>query len=345
MKKVIKFLTLSLLIILTDFNVTLSANRGGENMSQAEIKNKLTPLQYHVTQKNGTERPFQNEYWNNKKAGIYIDVVSGEPLFSSTDKYASGSGWPSFTRPIAGKNIVEKGDHTLGMQRIEIRSKLADSHLGHLFDDGPKPSGLRYCVNSASLRFVPVENLVREGYGQFVYLFNQKGESRKMEKQKSAERATFAGGCFWGVESILNDLDGVLETTVGYTGGQTDNPTYRQVCTGSTGHAEAVEVRYDPAVISFTELLDYFWRLHDPRTLNRQGPDVGSQYRSAIFYHTKEQKEAAEESRMKLNASGVLNEKVVTEIVPAAVFYSAEEYHQDYFAKNGGPACHILRDK
>lgn len=166
-----------------------------------------------------------------------------------------------------------------------------------------------------------------------------------MGESGKTETATFAAGCFWGVESIVNHIDGVLETTVGYTGGKTENPTYKQVCTGTTGHTEAVQVVFDPVKVSYEELLEYFWRLHDPTTLNRQGGDMGTQYRSAIFYHSDEQRISAEESKQVFDASDAFQEKAVTEIVPAATFYKAEEYHQDYFERNGGPVCHILRDK
>lgn len=169
--------------------------------------------------------------------------------------------------------------------------------------------------------------------------------SIEIKKEKATEGpteiATFAAGCFWGVEDVFRHLDGVIETAVGYTGGHLDEPTYRNVCSGRTGHAEAVEVEYDPEIIGYEKLLETFWNLHDPTQLNRQGPDRGSQYRSAIFTHGPEQERLAQESKLKLQASGTYRKDIVTEITPASNFWRAEEYHQQYVEKNGSGGCHV----
>jgi peptide methionine sulfoxide reductase msrA/msrB len=304
--------------------------------SPADLKQKLTPMQYHVTQEAGTEPPFRNEYWNEHRDGVYVDIVSGKPLFTSKDKFDSGCGWPSFTKPIAAEDVVEKRDGSLGMIRTEVRSKDADSHLGHVFDDGPRDKGgLRYCINSASLRFVPVEDLDKEGLGAFLPLFGKAPSAPKEEV------ATLAGGCFWGMEDLIRKQPGVIKTEVGYTGGTVANATYQN----HEGHAEAVQIRFDPTKTTFEALLRFFFRMHDPTTLNRQGNDLGSSYRSAIFYHSEAQRQTAERVKAEVDASGKWKRPIVTEITAAGPWWKAEDYHQDYLIKNpGGYTCHYVRD-
>ena len=297
-----------------------------------ELKARLTPMQYQVTQESGTEPPFQNEFWNNHREGLYVDVVSGEPLFSSKDKFDSGCGWPSFTRPLKEAEVVEKRDLSHGMVRVEVRSASADSHLGHVFDDGPRDrGGLRYCINSASLRFVPVEELEAAGYGRFLPLFGKAAPAPK------EELATLAGGCFWGMEDLLRKQPGVLRTEVGYTGGKVDHATYQN----HEGHAEAVRIWFDPAKTSYEALLRFFFRMHDPTTLNRQGNDLGTSYRSAIFFHSEAQRQTAEKVKAAVDASGRWKRPIVTEITAAGAWWKAEEYHQDYLEKNPAGYCHL----
>jgi peptide methionine sulfoxide reductase msrA/msrB len=243
---------------------------------------------------------------------------------------------------LKGTDIVEKKDTELGMVRTQVRSKVADSHLGHVFDDGPADKGgMRYCINSASLKFISVEQMDQAGYGQYLEPFVKAG----LAKAPTHETAILAGGCFWGMEEIIRKIPGVIKTTVGYTGGKTADPTYEDVCGHGTGHAEAVEIVFDSGKLSYDELLNYFFRMHDPTTLNRQHNDVGDQYRSAIFYTSEAQKKTAEASKEKWNKSGKFDRPIVTEITAAGKFYPAEEYHQKYLVKNpGGYNCHVLRD-
>jgi peptide methionine sulfoxide reductase msrA/msrB len=339
---------------------------------EAELRKQLTPLQFEVTQHDATEPPFRNTFWDNHEAGLYVDVTTGEPLFSSTDKFDSGTGWPSFTRPVEPARVNEHKDGSHGMVRVEVRSKAGNAHLGHVFDDGPRPSGLRYCINSASLRFIPVAKLEAEGYAAYLPLFGASSAksssadagqanscnvpSARLQLdtprtgpvgcQTTLETAILAGGCFWGMEDILRKVDGVLETEVGYTGGGTKDPRYDEVKHGKTGHAESIRVVFDPKKLSYADLLEkWFFKMHDPTTPNRQGNDVGTQYRSAIFATTPEQKATALAVKQRVEASKKWKRPIVTEVVDAGAFTPAEEYHQDYLEKHpGGYTCHFMRD-
>ncbi|HEY3494262.1 MAG TPA: bifunctional methionine sulfoxide reductase B/A protein [Polyangiaceae bacterium] len=329
--------------------------------SDTELKQRLSPLEYEVTQHDATEPPFRNKYWDNHESGLYVDVVSGEPLFSSKDKFDSGTGWPSFTRPVDPARVTSHEDGKLGMRRTEVRSRDGDAHLGHVFDDGPGPTGLRYCINSASLRFIPESKLEAEGYGDYRKFVGGKapeiaeGEANSCARpapgeapgcEATLETAVLAGGCFWGMEEILRAVPGVVETEVGYTGGTTDKPSYEDVKTGRSGHAEAIRVVFDPKKLSYADLLEkWFFRMHDPTTLNRQGNDIGTQYRSAIFVTSEEQRKTAEAVKQRIEASGKWKRPIATAIVKEGPFTSAEDYHQDYLQKHpGGYTCHWLRD-
>lgn len=290
--------------------------------TDAEWQETLTPAQFAVLRQHGTERPRSSPLDKQYGPGRYDCAGCGQPLFDSASKFDSGTGWPSFHTPLGG-GVGTTEDTSFFMRRVEVHCARCGGHLGHVFPDGPAPTGQRYCMNGVSLRFEP-----------------KVAEAAKSSDPASGKAqlatATFAAGCFWGVEEEFRQLDGVVETMVGYTGGKTANPTYEQVCSKNTGHAEAVKVVYDPAKVSYEKLLETFFEAHDPTTLNRQGPDVGSQYRSAIFANDEGQAAAARAVKEALVKAGRFRRPIVTEIVSAPEFYKAEEYHQQYVAKRGG---------
>ena len=293
----------------------------------AEIVKTLTPAQVHITQKAGTERPGTGHCLNEKRAGTYVSVVGGLPLFKSETKFESGTGWPSYWAPFDPDHIIEKVDTSHGMRRVEVLDARSGAHLGHVFEDGPRPTGKRYCINAEALRFIPEGQPLPP-------------ESRPVE----ARTAYFAGGCFWGVEDVFEQVEGVMSAESGYQGGTKEKPTYREVCAKNTGHAESVRVTFDPARTSYATLLDVFFKNHDATTRDRQGPDVGPQYRSAIFAETEEQARIARETIAALDKTDrYRSAPIVTEVVhPAPRFWVAEDYHQDYHKKNGG-SCKVVR--
>jgi peptide methionine sulfoxide reductase msrA/msrB len=275
----------------------------------SQNRKPLTKEEERVIIYKGTEAPFSGKYYDFKGEGTYVCRNCGAPLYRSSDKFDSGCGWPSFDDEIPGavRRIPDKDG-----VRTEIVCAKCGAHLGHVFTGEMfTEKNTRHCVNSISLEFVPA----------------------------NIKYAIFAGGCFWGVEYLMEQQKGVLSVVSGYTGGHTANPTYEEVCSKTTGHAEAVKIEYDPSQVSYETLAKLFFEIHDPTQLDRQGPDVGDQYRSEIFYGDDKEKAVADKLIKILKSKGY---NVVTKVTPAGEFYPAETYHQDYYQKKGTkPYCHI----
>jgi peptide methionine sulfoxide reductase msrA/msrB len=272
--------------------------------------NPLTPEEQQVILRKGTEYPFTGKWLTNKQSGTYVCKQCNNPLYRSEDKFESHCGWPSFDDELPGavKHLPDADG-----RRTEILCARCDGHLGHVFmGEGFTEKNTRHCVNSISMNFIP-----------------------------TMEKAYFASGCFWGTEYHFMKMKGVHATTVGYMGGHTHAPTYKEVCTGSTGHVEAVEVEYDPSLTSFEELLKLYYETHDFEQIGGQGPDIGEQYQSVVFYLNNDQKTIVEKYIGILIDRGY---KVATELRPAPEFWEAEEFHQEYYQKkNGTPYCHVYR--
>lgn len=287
-----------------------------QELTEKEWKERLTEEQYYILREKGTERPYSGKFFLHKEKGTYKCAGCGAELFTDEMKFESDCGWPSFDREIAGGKIKQTPDYSHGMRRVEITCANCGGHLGHIFDDGPTETGQRYCVNSASLSFEPAHAM---------------------------DTITLGAGCFWCVEAIFDQLEGVISVESGYSGGTIKNPSYREVCTGTTGHAEVVQIVFDPDVISLEKILEIFFTVHDPTTLNRQGADVGTQYRSAIFFHNEEQKEVAQKVIALLNKEKVFPNPIVTEVTPYKNFFKAENYHQEYYELNKQePYCQVV---
>lgn len=287
-------------------------------------QNTLTPEQYNVLIDKGTERPFTGKLLHNDKKGNYTCAACGNELFSSDAKFDSHTGWPSFDKEIRKGKIIVKKDISDGMERTEVMCARCGGHLGHVFEDGPTKTGLRYCINSVSLAF-------------------NESEKNIPNISKELDTVVLAGGCFWSMQAIYQELKGVTNVAAGYSGGTKANPTYDDVSSGNTGYAESVQVVYNPSDVKLVDILKVFFSIHNPTTLNKQGADEGTQYRSAIFFKDEQQKNVAVEVINSLQKNNVFDKTIVTQVQPLGKFYNAEEYHQDYYNNNKGQGyCQVV---
>jgi peptide methionine sulfoxide reductase msrA/msrB len=275
----------------------------------------LTPEQYNVLINKGTERPFTGKLLHNDKKGDYTCAACGNKLFSSDAKFDSKTGWPSFDKEMGKGTVATKKDNTDGMERTEVLCARCGGHLGHVFEDGPTKTGMRYCINSAALGFC------------------SKADA-EAKLANHSDTVVLAGGCFWSIQAIYQKLKGVTNVSVGYSGGTKANPSYEDVSTGNTGYAESVQIVYKPNEIKLVDILKVFFSIHNPTTMNKQGADEGTQYRSAIFFNTEQQKNVAVEVIKSLQTNNVFDKAIVTQVQPLAKFYAAEDYHQDYYNNN-----------
>lgn len=283
--------------------------------TEDEWREILTHEQFQIARLKGTERAGSGEFCERHEPGLYGCICCGTPLFDSRVKFESGSGWPSFTQPVKENAIKYEKDTSYGMIRVEIMCNTCDAHQGHVFPDGPAPSGLRYCVNSASMQLLTTE--------------------------LSEATAIVGGGCFWCTEAVFQRIKGVSKVESGYAGGMIAKPTYREVTSGRTGHSEVIRITYNPKELSYADLLRIFFSTHDPTTLNRQGYDTGTQYRSIVITSDEEEKKIAEE--VKAEMAHYFDDPIVTEITGPVAFYVAEDYHQNYYNENQGqPYCQAV---
>lgn len=305
----------------------------------AQTMKPLTPEEKLVIIDKGTEEPFTGKYDKFNEEGVYLCRQCGAPLYRSNDKFDGGCGWPSFDDEIPG--AVKRTPDADG-RRTEITCAKCGGHLGHVFH-GEKftPKNTRHCVNSVSVVFEPVKIVTRDVAGADTAQSAKEGAGAKTEQPvEKGETAIFAGGCFWGVEYMMSKLPGILKIEPGYIGGKTENPTYEQVCSHRTGHAEAVRIVFDPSKVTYETLARLFFEIHDPTQADGQGPDIGNQYRSEVFYTTPAQKTVAEDLIAQLRRKGY---DVVTEVTPAGKFWPAEDYHQRYYERKGTqPYCHAF---